>query len=220
MDNMLKSQRIKYIIGIVISFLAGIVMAVIMRKWVMLAAGALCAAYFIMELVSLYFNTKEDRYVCYVGLAVSVDQSKTPLGIMNTWRLIPVDDTGAYIDPNGNLDIFLAVDSKENHYDLHIGGMYKMLFCVQNGEGLTIDNLVRIEQQTPLKEGNGTGTAKKKPVTEKPTNKPTTEPEPELEFEPVEPLFEPEPDESPAAASALPKANVIYLKDLQTGEDR
>ena len=64
---------------------------------------------------------------------------------METWRFIPVDENGEYIDTNGRLDIFLQIKPKERNY--HIGGTYNLLFCADEDDTLTQDNLVSVEQK-------------------------------------------------------------------------
>lgn len=78
-------------------------------------------------------------------MAVASDESKSGLSIIETWRFIPVDEDGNYINQNGKLDIFLQVKQKDRSY--HIGATYNMLFCAGPGEALTQDNLVSIERK-------------------------------------------------------------------------
>ncbi len=65
---------------------------------------------------------------------------------METWRFIPVNEDGEYLDKNGKYDIFLQVKPRDREY--HIGALYDMLFCAGDGERLTQDNLVAIEQNS------------------------------------------------------------------------
>lgn len=58
----------------------------------------------------------------------------------------PVNEDGEYLDKNGKYDIFLQVKPRDREY--HIGALYDMLFCAGDGERLTQDNLVAIEQNS------------------------------------------------------------------------
>lgn len=91
-------------------------------------------------------NSKADKYIKVTALAVNADESRAGLEPMETWRFIPVNEDGEYLDKNGKYDIFLQVKPRDREY--HIGALYDMLFCAGDGERLTQDNLVAIEQNS------------------------------------------------------------------------
>ena len=91
-------------------------------------------------------NSKDNKYIMVTALAVSADESRAGFELMETWRFIPVDKNGEYLDKNGRYDIFLQVKPRDRDY--HIGALYDMLFCAEDGERLTQDNLVSIEQNS------------------------------------------------------------------------
>ena len=91
-------------------------------------------------------NSKADKYIKVTALAVNADESRAGFEPMETWRFIPVNEDGEYLDKNGKYDIFLQVKPRDREY--HIGALYDMLFCAGDGERLTQDNLVAIEQNS------------------------------------------------------------------------
>lgn len=60
-------------------------------------------------------------------------------------QLVDAVDEAMNIDTNGRLDIFLQIKPKERNY--HIGGTYNLLFCADEDDTLTQDNLVSVEQK-------------------------------------------------------------------------
>lgn len=145
MNDMLTSKLIKSAVMAILALILGAVLAIYSKSWSMLGAGLLVAAYFAVDLVSAIQNSKKNKYTKVTAMAVASDESKSGLSIIETWRFIPVDEDGNYINQNGKLDIFLQVKQKDRSY--HIGATYNMLFCARPGEALTQDNLVSIERK-------------------------------------------------------------------------
>ena len=145
MNDMLTSKLIKSAVMTVLALILGAVLAIYSKSWAMLGAGLLVAAYFAVDLASAIQNVKKNKYTKVTAIAVASDESKSGLSTIETWRFIPVDEDGNYINENGKLDIFLSVKQKDRSY--HIGATYNMLFCAEPGEALTQDNLVSIERK-------------------------------------------------------------------------
>ena len=146
MNEMLNAQRAKLIIAACLSFFIGSFLALYTKSLPTFGAGVLVAAYFLVELLSIFKNSKADKYIKVTALAVSADESSAGLEPVETWRFIPVNEDGEYLDENGKYDIFLQV--KPHHREYHIGALYDMLFCAGDCERLTQDNLVAIEQNS------------------------------------------------------------------------
>lgn len=145
MNDMLTSKLIKSAAMTILALILGVVLAIYSKSWAMLGAGFLVAAYFAVDLVSAIQNSKKNKYTKVTAMAVASDESKSGLSVIETWRFIPVDEDGNYINQNGKFDIFLQVKQKDRSY--HIGATYNMLFCAEPGEALTQDNLVSIERK-------------------------------------------------------------------------
>lgn len=144
-NDMLATQKIKYIIAVILAVVVGVVFAISTKNIRTFGAALIIAAYFGMQLFETIQNEKKGKYRKITALAVSADESRSGLGTVETWRFIPVDENGEYIDTNGRLDIFLQVKPKERNY--HIGGTYNLLFCADENDTLTQDNLVSVEQK-------------------------------------------------------------------------
>lgn len=143
--HMLATQKIKYIIAVILAVVVGVVFAISTKSIRTFGAALIVAAYFGMQLFETIQNEKKGKYRKITALAVSADESRSGLGTVETWRFIPVDENGEYIDTNGRLDIFLQIKPKERNY--HIGGTYNLLFCADEDDTLTQDNLVSVEQK-------------------------------------------------------------------------
>lgn len=143
---MLNTQKAKFIIAACLSFFVGTILALYTKNLPTFGAGVMIAAYFITEFVTMLKNSKDNKYIMVTALAVSADESRAGFELMETWRFIPVDKNGEYLDKNGRYDIFLQVKPRDRDY--HIGALYDMLFCAEDGERLTQDNLVSIEQNS------------------------------------------------------------------------
>ena len=146
MNDMLNTQKAKFIIAACLSFFVGTILALYTKNLPTFGAGVMIAAYFITEFVTMLKNSKDNKYIMVTALAVSADESRAGFELMETWRFIPVDENGEYLDKNGRYDIFLQVKPRDRDY--HIGALYDMLFCAEDGERLTQDNLVSIEQNS------------------------------------------------------------------------
>lgn len=146
MNDMLNTQKAKFIIAACLSFFVGTILALYTKNLPTFGAGVMIAAYFITEFVTMLKNSKDNKYIMVTALAVSADESRAGFELMETWRFIPVDENGEYLDKNGRYDIFLQVKPRDRDY--HIGALYDILFCAEDGERLTQDNLVSIEQNS------------------------------------------------------------------------
>lgn len=146
MNDMLNAQKAKLIIAACLSFFVGTILALYTKSLPTFGAGVMIAAYFITEFLTMLKNSKDNKYIKVTALAVSADESRAGFELMETWRFIPVDEDGEYLDKNGKYDIFLQVKPRDRDY--HIGALYDMLFCAEDGERLTQDNLVSIEQNS------------------------------------------------------------------------
>lgn len=144
-NDMLATQKIKYIIAVILAVVIGVMFAILTKNIRTFGAALIVAAYFGMQLFETIQNEKKGKYRKITALAVSADESRSGLGTVETWRFIPVDENGEYIDTNGRLDIFLQIKPKERNY--HIGGTYNLLFCADEDDTLTQDNLVSVEQK-------------------------------------------------------------------------
>ena len=143
---MLNAQKAKLIIAACLSFFVGTFLALYTKNLPTFGAGVLVAAYFLVEFLTMLKNSKADKYIKVTALAVNADESRAGFEPMETWRFIPVNEDGEYLDKNGKYDIFLQVKPRDREY--HIGALYDMLFCAGDGERLTQDNLVAIEQNS------------------------------------------------------------------------
>ena len=121
-NDMLATQKIKYIIAVILAVVIGVMFAISTKNIRTFGAALIVAAYFGMQLFETIQNEKKGKYRKITALAVSADESRSGLGTVETWRFIPVDENGEYIDTNGRLDIFLQIKPKERNY--HIGGTY------------------------------------------------------------------------------------------------
>ena len=121
-NDMLATQKIKYIIAVILAVVIGVMFAILTKNIRTFGAALIVAAYFGMQLFETIQNEKKGKYRKITALAVSADESRSGLGTVETWRFIPVDENGEYIDTNGRLDIFLQIKPKENNY--HIDGKY------------------------------------------------------------------------------------------------
>ena len=146
MNDMLNAQKAKLIIAACLSFFVGTFLALYTKNLPTFGAGVLVAAYFLVEFLTMLKNSKADKYIKVTALAVNADESRAGFEPMETWRFIPVNEDGEYLDKNGKYDIFLQVKPRDREY--HIGALYDMLFCAGDGERLTQDNLVAIEQNS------------------------------------------------------------------------
>ena len=146
MNDMLNAQKAKLIIAACLSFFVGTFLALYTKNLPTFGAGVLVAAYFLVEFLTMLKNSKADKYIKVTALAVNADESRAGLEPMETWRFIPVNEDGEYLDKNGKYDIFLQVKPRDREY--HMGALYDMLFCAGDGERLTQDNLVAIEQNS------------------------------------------------------------------------
>lgn len=146
MNDMLNAQMAKLIIATCLSFFIGTFLSLYTKNLPTFSAGILVAAYFLVELLSIFKNRKADKYIKVTALAVNADESRAGLEPVETWRFIPVNEDGEYLDENGKYDIFLQVNPRDREY--HIGALYDMLFCAGDSERLTQDNLVAIEQNS------------------------------------------------------------------------
>lgn len=144
-NDMLATQKIKYIIAVILAVVIGVMFAISTKNIRTFGAALIVASYFGMQLFETIQNEKKGKYRKITALAVSADESRSGLGTVETWRFIPVDENGEYIDTNGRLDIFLQIKPKERNY--HIGGTYNLLFCADENDTLTQDNLVSVEQK-------------------------------------------------------------------------
>lgn len=136
---MLNAQKAKLIIAACLSFFVGTFLALYTKNLPTFGAGVLVAAYFLVEFLTMLKNSKADKYIKVTALAVNADESRAGLEPMETWRFIPVNEDGEYLDKNGKYDIFLQVKPRDREY--HIGALYDMLFCAGDGERLTQDTL-------------------------------------------------------------------------------
>ena len=143
---MLNAQKAKLIIAACLSFFVGTFLALYTKNLPTFGAGVLVSAYFLVEFLTMLKNSKADKYIKVTALAVNADESRAGFEPMETWRFIPVNEDGEYLDKNGKYDIFLQVKPRDREY--HIGALYDMLFCAGDGERLTQDNLVAIEQNS------------------------------------------------------------------------
>ena len=144
-NDMLAAQKVKYIVAMVLAIVVGVIFAIYTKNIQIFSAAMIVAAYFGMQFFEAIQNEKKGKYRQITALAVSADESRSGLGTVETWRFIPVNENGEYIDTNGRLDIFLQVKPKDRSY--HIGGTYRLLFCADENDTLTQDNLVSIEQK-------------------------------------------------------------------------
>ena len=135
MNDMLNAQKAKLIIAACLSFFVGTFLALYTKNLPTFGAGVLVAAYFLVEFLTMLKNSKADKYIKVTALAVNADESRAGFEPMETWRFIPVNEDGEYLDKNGKYDIFLQVKPRDREY--HIGALYDMLFCAGDGERLT-----------------------------------------------------------------------------------
>lgn len=121
---MLNAQKAKLIIAACLSFFVGTFLALYTKNLPTFGAGVLVAAYFLVEFLTMLKNSKADKYIKVTALAVNADESRAGFEPMETWRFIPVNEDGEYLDKNGKYDIFLQVKPRDREY--HIGALYDM----------------------------------------------------------------------------------------------
>ena len=143
---MLNAQKAKLIIAACLSFFVGTFLALYTKKPSDIRCRSLSCGILPCGFLTMLKNSKADKYIKVTALAVNADESRAGLEPMETWRFIPVNEDGEYLDKNGKYDIFLQVKPRDREY--HIGALYDMLFCAGDGERLTQDNLVAIEQNS------------------------------------------------------------------------
>lgn len=119
---MLNAQKAKLIIAACLSFFVGTFLALYTKNLPTFGAGVLVAAYFLVEFLTMLKNSKADKYIKVTALAVNADESRAGFEPMETWRFIPVNEDGEYLDKNGKYDIFLQVKPRDREY--HIGALY------------------------------------------------------------------------------------------------
>lgn len=124
MNDMLNAQKAKLIIAACLSFFVGTFLALYTKNLPTFGAGVLVAAYFLVEFLTMLKNSKADKYIKVTALAVNADESRAGFEPMETWRFIPVNEDGEYLDKNGKYDIFLQVKPRDREY--HIGALYDM----------------------------------------------------------------------------------------------
>ena len=113
-----------------------------MREWKILLIGLMCAAYFIFQIYEIHNDEKNERYKTVKGIVVSDESSKNMIRQqISTYRIIPVNDDGEFIDKNGKYDFFLSVnESKKNvKNSFFVGAMYDFIFK-SNEDGVTAFN--------------------------------------------------------------------------------
>ena len=98
---MLNAQKAKLIIAACLSFFVGTFLALYTKNLPTFGAGVLVAAYFLVEFLTMLKNSKADKYIKVTALAVNADESRAGLEPRETWRFIPVNEDGEYLDKNG-----------------------------------------------------------------------------------------------------------------------
>lgn len=157
-----------------------------------IVCGLACAAYFVGCIIELYRDEKLRRLKSVMAIVVSKEDSVTMMRqVETTYRLIPVDETGEFIDKNGKYDFFLKFQNgKGKKSALYIGGIYLCLF--KGNESHLFDfserNLVLKKRQNYVEVDNG-----EQGIPEK-SDKPTEQ-----------------PDEPGKNAQDNSKTNLIYL---------
>lgn len=123
---MLNAQKAKLIIAACLSFFIGTFLALYTKNLPTFGAGVLVAAYFLVEFLTMLKNSKADKYIKVTALAVNADESRAGFEPMETWRFIPVNEDGEYLDKNGKYVItpggqqinYVCVDAFNGHNDV------------------------------------------------------------------------------------------------------
>lgn len=105
MNDMLNAQKAKLIIAACLSFFVGTFLALYTKNLPTFGAGVMVAAYFLVEFLTMLKNSKADKYIKVTALAVNADESRAGFEPMETWRFIPVNEDGEYLDKNGKYDM-------------------------------------------------------------------------------------------------------------------
>lgn len=128
---------------IAVLFLVVSTLGVIMtQEWKILLIGLLCAAYFVFLIYEIHNDEKNGRYKTVEGIVVSDESSKNMIRQqITTYRIIPVNENGEFIDKNGKYDFFLSVNEskKSARNSFFVGAMYDFIFK-SNEDGVTAFN--------------------------------------------------------------------------------
>lgn len=108
--------------------------------------GVSIIGYFIFSACDIYFNDKNNQYYTVHAAVVSNNKSRRNLWSKKcTYRLIPVDENGDYLNRNGKYDIFLEFSPTQNKtHNLIVGRIYEFSFLETefNHTGYSEKNLV------------------------------------------------------------------------------
>ncbi|MEG0168219.1 MAG: hypothetical protein RR709_10195 [Ruthenibacterium sp.] len=132
LKNVLNEKKLLYSFVAIAVLFVGIVTAVI-------AIGG----YFGYMLFEVVYNENNNKYLAVVGLVVSKESEKRMLSNVSTYRVVPVDESGDFIDENGSLDFFLSLDAsnKKRNGVLLIGATYFFVFAILPDDSLSERNL-------------------------------------------------------------------------------
>lgn len=119
---------------IALVFLAITVIAMTMvdgeNRFSIAICGLVCIGYFAYTGIELYRSDKCNRLKSVMAIVVSKKDNVTVMRqLETTYRLIPVNENGEFIDKNGKYDFFLKFqNSKHNKNAMYVGGIYLCLF--------------------------------------------------------------------------------------------
>ena len=123
--SLITSMYVKNGLIAILFLIASIFGVVVMREWKILLIGLMCAAYFIFQIYEIHNDEKNERYKTVKGIVVSDESSKNMIRQqISTYRIIPVNEDGEFIDKNGKYDFFLFIILGEP--DLNAAGTKKM----------------------------------------------------------------------------------------------
>ena len=109
--SLITSMYVKNGLIAILFLIASIFGVVVMREWKILLIGLMCAAYFIFQIYEIHNDEKNERYKTVKGIVVSDESSKNMIRQqISTYRIIPVNEDGEFIDKNGKYDFFLSVN--------------------------------------------------------------------------------------------------------------
>lgn len=140
--SLITSMYVKNGLIAILFLIASIFGVVVMQEWKILLIGLMCAAYFIFQIYEIHNDEKNERYKTVKGIVVSDESSKNMIRQqISTYRIIPVNEDGEFIDKNGKYDFFLSVnESKKNvKNSFFVGAMYDFIFK-SNEDGVTAFN--------------------------------------------------------------------------------
>lgn len=93
-------------------------------------------AYFVGNAAGVVRNAVKGRYVVVRAAAVAREERVNAVRQKrDTYRFIPVDDNGEYLNTHGQYDIYIDIARRKKHvWSFFVGRIYMLVFCTESGQ--------------------------------------------------------------------------------------